>query len=108
MKKLLIALLLATSSAKAQFLSGNELYSLLTSRDTIDNVFAMGYVSGVFDNNLGSMHCATGGGVSIGQVSDIAKNYLERNPEIRNISADLLVIASLARVWPCSTKKKGT
>ena len=108
MKKLLIALLLVTSNAKAQFLTGNELYARLTSRDTPEKIFAAGYVSGVFDTGHGTFHCATGSNVTIGQVSDIAKNYLEQNPEVRNISADLLVTASFARVWPCSLKKKGT
>ena len=108
MKKLLIALLLVTSSAKAQFLTGNDLYTRITSADGLDKIFAAGYISGVFDTGHGTFHCATGSKLTIGQIIDVSKNYLEQNPEVRNISADLVVTASFARVWPCSLKKKGS
>lgn len=107
MKKLLIVLLLATSSAKAQFLSGNELYSRMTSTEDYKRIYAMGYVAGVVDTGNRALHCITQG-VTVGQVFDVAKKYLEQNPEVRDFSADSLLTIAFAQVWPCAHKKKGT
>jgi hypothetical protein len=107
MKKLLIVLLLATSSAKAQFLSGNELYSSITAAEDYKRLYAMGYVAGVADTGNKALHCINQG-VTMGQVFDVAKKYLERNPEIRDFSADSLLTIAFAQAWPCAHKKKGT
>lgn len=107
MKKLLIVLLLATSSARAQFLSGNELYSNITATEDYKRLYAMGYVAGIADVGNKALHCINQG-VTMGQVFDVTKKYLERNPEIRDYAAESLVVVALAQAWPCATKKKGT
>ena len=107
MKKLLAILLLTASSAQAQFLSGNELYSSITSSEDYKRLYAIGYVAGIADLGNKTLHCINQG-VTMGQVFDVAKRYLERNPEIRDYSAESLVSLALAQAWPCPTKKRGT
>lgn len=108
MKRLLLVFLLSTSSVRAEFLSGNELYAHLTSSESLDRIFGMGYVAGVYDTGLSVLHCPTSNSITLKQAVDITKNYLSRHPEIREKSADVLINAALARVWPCATKGRGT
>lgn len=107
MKKTLAALLMVPCMAHAEFWSGNTLLSRMNG-DNIDQVQAYGYVMGVFDTAAGVDHCGQGTpGLTVKQVSDIAKQYLEQNPNIRNLTADLLVRAAFGRIWPCANKKNG-
>ena len=104
MKKLLVALLMVPAVAHAGFLDGNELFKRMTSSDVTDRIHALGYVVGVYDAYESDNHCAPSG-VTAGQVRDVVKLYFDRNPEVRNYQADILIRDALRRVWPCAKKK---
>ena len=105
MKKLLIALLFVPCIARAEFMTGNDLYERLVSSDVIKNMVALGYVMGVFDTGQGLVHCAPRTNTITGhQINDIAKRYLEANPSNRHVSADLLVSNAFTIVWPCPNR----
>jgi hypothetical protein len=101
MKKLIAGLLLVPCIASAEFWTGNTLLQSMKGTN-MDQIQAYGYVMGVFDTAAGVDHCGqSAGNVTVGQVNDIAKQYIEQNPSIRHFSADLLVRAAFARTWPC-------
>jgi hypothetical protein len=101
MKKFIAGLLMVPCVASAEFWTGNKLLTHMQGSN-MDQVQAYGYVMGVFDTAAGVDHCGQGAGnVTVGQINDIAKQYLEQNPSIRHFSADLLVRAAFARTWPC-------
>lgn len=106
MKKLLAALCFIPAMASAEFISGNELYKDLRSEEVVDRVYALGYIAGVSDAGQGGSHCIPNT-VSLGQIQDMAINYLRKNPEIRNLSADVLLSMMLMERWPCKNKQKG-
>ena len=103
MNKFLISLCLLCSSAHAEFMDGNRLISDMRSNSVASQMFAMGYVSGVFDMGRGFFHCAPAQ-ATIGQVNDMVQNYLTQMPGERNKSADVLVNRVLATQWPCPKK----
>jgi hypothetical protein len=108
MKKLIAVVMLMPTLAYAEFFSGNELLSKMNSADYMDRAQAIGYVQGVFDAGQHVKHCTPdGAGVSAGQVQDIVKDYLNKNPATRNFSADLLITDALKRIWPCANQSKG-
>lgn len=106
MKKLLLATALLCISAYAQpssiLYSGQELYNKLTN----DRLSAMGYIAGVADAQSGVTICIPPGQVTLGQMSDMVKQTLERLPSERHLSADIFVQATLEKRWPCA--KRGT
>jgi len=90
-------------SANASFLSGNTLLDRLNGEQYERN-FAMGYIAGAFDAGHMIYHCAPPT-VTLGQIRDLVKMSLEANPVNRETVADLLVIGSLAKSYPCARKK---
>lgn len=81
--------------------SGQELYIKLNS----DRLSAMGYIAGVADAQSGVTICIPPNMVTLGQMSDMVKQMLERTPSERHLPADIFVQAALEQRWPC--KKKG-
>ena len=106
MKKVMASLLFLPTMASAEFISGNMLHQRMQSSDHIDRAFAIGYVIGVADAGLNVLHCASNQ-VTSGQTRDVVKLYLEKNPSLRDTSADILVVAALSQAWPCPKKKSG-
>jgi hypothetical protein len=108
MKKLLAGLLFVPVMAHAEFWTGNKLFTHMQGTN-MDQVQAYGYVMGVFDTDAGVGHCGNNAGnITVGQINDIAKQYLEQNPSIRHFPADILVRAAFGRTWPCpKDNKKG-
>jgi hypothetical protein len=104
MKKLLIVLLVAPSIASAAFFDGNKLLSHMKSKELWENAMAAGYVMGVFDTYQGEGHCAAPN-VTAGQSRDVVRKYLENNPEVRDVSADLLSLVALSIAFPCKETK---
>jgi hypothetical protein len=107
MRTTLLTLLIAASfSAQAQpssiLYSGQELYNKLSN----DRLSAMGYIAGVADSQSGVTVCIPPGQVTLGQMSDMVKQTLERIPSERHLSADIFVQATLEKRWPCA--KRGT
>src|SRR6266568_1097745 len=83
--------LAASSPATAGFLSGNELWQDLTAAQRIDGgknsqsdylpaARGVGYVTGVVDALDGSSFCLPGK-VTLGQIKDIASNWLRDHPD---------------------------
>ena len=107
MRAVAVGLLLLCSSANAgSFYSGNQLLNLLRSDNQVERSVAMGYIAGAVDMGDGIMFCVTADTVTIGQVRDILRNYLESTPAIRHMSADSIIIELFKRLWPCP--KRGT
>jgi len=106
MRKLLAVLMLVPVMANAEFVSGNELYADLTSEHTASRMYALGYLAGVSDSGHNLTHCIPST-VNLGQIQDMAINYLRKNAEIRNLSADVLIGLMLLERWPCKNKSKG-
>jgi hypothetical protein len=107
MRTTLLTLLIAASfSAQAQpssiLYSGQELYNKLSN----DRLSAMGYIAGVADSQSGVTVCIPPGQITLGQMSDMVKQTLERIPSERHLSADIFVQATLEKRWPCA--KRGT
>lgn len=106
MKTALLALLTAASlSAHAQngsiMYSGQDLYTRITSNPALAN----GYIAGVHDTQSGVTICIPPNMVTLGQMSDMVKQMLERTPSERHLPADIFVQAALEQRFPC--KKKG-
>jgi hypothetical protein len=97
-------LLFASVAAHAQpssiLYSGQELYNKLSN----DRLSAMGYIAGVADSMSGITICIPPGQVTLGQMSDMVKQTLERLPSERHLSAEIFVQATLEKRWPCSKK----
>lgn len=101
-KIIIVLLLLPNPFARAEFETGNKLYQNMTSNSTGEKMYAIGYVAGVFDAWQHISHCPPTNNVTLGQVHDLIKNYLEYNPAIRHRTADVLIKEVLQKTWPCS------
>jgi len=106
MKNLLAALFFVPTIASAQFHTGNNLYSDLLSESTGKRMYALGYLAGVADYGDNGAHCIPST-VTLGQIQDMAIDFLRSNAEIRNLSADVLIGMMLMERWPCKNKPKG-
>lgn len=106
MKKTLIALLLVSSPALAEYKDGNALYADLSdeSPTMVNQALGLGYVLGVVDAYAKTAICIPNG-VQAGQVQGVVKNYLYVRPESRHYSADSLVVNAVKAVWPCRNGK---
>ena len=104
MKHLLTCLtLLLSFSAQAQYVNGNRLYERMTSSNTSQTMWALGYVTGVADSFDGEFFCLPNT-VTVGQMSDIVQKSLVARPQERHLRADVLIMLALVDVFPC---KKG-
>lgn len=102
MRKWPVILLLATGPARAEFFSGNDLYERMRSRDAFAHTEVLMYIAGVSDAHRSIISCPTPD-VSLGQLYDMVKSYLERFPERRSRTGDSIVAAVMRPVWPCRT-----
>jgi len=103
MRAAALILALAASSAQAQFVDGNELFARMTGNAAQVNN-AVGYVMGVADAELGTLWCPPAN-VTVRQVFDMTKQFLEAVPEKRHESASAFVIAATRVTWPCKPKQ---
>lgn len=103
MKHLLVILWIClTLPAHAEFYSGNDLYKRLQSTNAVDQGLALGYIAGAFDTLSSRLICPPSN-VTMGQVRDIVRMWLENNPQTRHFSADSLVLSTFKSVWPCDS-----
>lgn len=100
---LALGMALAAMSAQAQFVDGNKLLRFMQG-DAMDRVHGYGYVSGVYDVMKNVMFCPPTN-VTVGQVNDMVKIFLEQNPQHRSLIGDEIVVHVLKTAWPC---KKGS
>jgi hypothetical protein len=106
MKKYIAILLMAPVVSHAAFMNGNTLLSRMNG-DQTDRIVAIGYVMGVSDATETILHCS-GQSVTSGQTRDVVKKWLEKNPEMRDLAANYLVIQALSEAFPCPKKGRGT
>jgi len=99
---MLIGLVLSCS-AHAQFKTGNKLYEQITSSSQMDQMNAIGYVTGVADTLQLALVCAPAS-INAGQLLDMTKQYLERVPARRHLAADSLILEVLRAAWPCKER----
>lgn len=91
-------------SAQAQIKTGNRLLQDLNGEHS-ERMNAFGYIAGVTDMAQGFVFCGPAG-VTLGQVIDMTKLYLENNPSVRQLAADVIVTRVLSATWPCAKKSQ--
>ena len=100
MKRALVLVALMARTAHAEFWDGNTLLQRMTGNHS-EQMNALGYVMGVADSYNGKEFCPRSGNITSGQINDVVKVYLERNPSLRHLTGDLLTMVALSQVWPC-------
>ena len=105
---IIIAMLLASTPAKAEFFSGNDLATKLNSSNTIDQAVALGFIQGVFDVYVSITICPpnNAAGITAGQLNDMIKNYLNNNPALRHHTAESIINEALKALWPCKQPRR--
>lgn len=107
MRALVLSLLMAAGAARAEFLNGNMLYERLNEPvGSVGYSLAMGYVAGVHDARAGVEICAPSS-LTIGQSSDMVRQWLRDNPAERHRTADQIVVHVLSSRFPCKQKQGG-
>lgn len=101
MKRLVLALALFSGAAQAEFMDGNDLLDKMNGSN-MDKMLALGYVMAASDAARGVRICNVPPTVTAGQTHDMVKAYLERFPQVRHFTADVLVGRALEVMWPCS------
>jgi hypothetical protein len=104
--RIAVALLLVCSTAQAEFFTGNDLLAKMDAESVVERSVALGYVVGVSDMGDGVIHCPPNH-ITTGQVRDMVRSYLVRNPSERHLSADILVNKILKATWPCKPSGRG-
>lgn len=104
MKPIILALALATPVAQAEFVSGNDLLSRMNGQP-MEQVFASGYVAGVFDSLRGASLICPPDGVTVGQVRDMVRQLLVSAPSERHQPGNRFVVAALTTAWPCKQQQ---
>jgi len=97
---ILCTALLVGGAARAEFFDGNTLLQRMTGNHS-EQMNALDYVMGVADSYNGKEFCPRSGNITSGQINDVVKVYLERNPSLRHLTGDLLTMVALSQVWPC-------
>jgi hypothetical protein len=102
----LIGLMLSCAAHAQQssvLFTGQDLHTRITSNP----VWAYGYISGVADSQSGVTVCIPPNTVTVGQMTDMVKQSLERLPSERHMAADLFVQVTLSNRWPCAKRGGG-
>ena len=105
-RHVIAAIALAAGAAHAEFWDGNRLLQHMNGVPG-EQMMALGYVMGAADAVRGVHFCPPSGAITAGQVNDVVKQQLDRNPALRHLTADTLVAASLGSVWPCKREGSG-
>jgi len=108
MKKLLIlaawaAVLPAQAQPSSILITGQELLARMAD----NRMWVFGYVAGVADSQSGVTICIPPGQVTVGQMTDMVKQSLERVPSERHLAADIYVQVTLSNRWPCAKRGGG-
>ena len=94
------ALIAASASANAQFVTGNNLLNHMESKSHGDKMYGIGYVVGVIDSMNGYVFCLPRS-FTVGQAFDMVQNYLTNVPADRHLAADVITGKVLAASFPC-------
>jgi hypothetical protein len=107
MKKLLLLLLFSCSTAHAGvYENGNTLLRDMDGTE-MAKMYALGYIVGAADAYGNMDLLCIPGTVTKGQLNDVVHISLKTNPSMRDLPADLLVLAALGVYWECEAKPKG-
>jgi hypothetical protein len=106
MKALLVGLMFVCTSASAMYENGNRLLNDIEGT-SMAKMYALGYITGVADSyDDGDLLCIPET-VTKGQLNDVVHISLKTNPSMRDLPANLLVLAALGVYWECEKKPKG-
>jgi hypothetical protein len=89
--------------ARAEFVTGNDLYTKCVSNAPEDKFWCLGFVTGVFDTlptGPKGLVCP-GPNVTAGQVHGVVVKNLQEHPTMRNLPAAFLVGTALGVAFPC-------
>lgn len=95
---------MTAGTASAEFMSGNDLLSLLRSQERHERTAADGYIMGVHDTGRGVVHCSPNA-VTLSQVRDMSVQFITAAATARHKSADSLVMAVLQEAFPCPKRQ---
>ena len=106
-RTLLLGAALLAFSARAAFISGNDLHEWLSGDET-SRGWGQIYVMAVADTHQAIVNqkarkpyfCLVAG-VEDQQLGDAVRQYLQKHPETRHRSAGRLVIGALTAAFPC-------
>lgn len=106
MKKWLMVMLMLPAIVRAEFYTGNDLYTRLNDTNSVVNqMVALGYVIGVYDVGVRVIFCpGRESGITAGQINDMVRNWLYANPQRRHESAEKLVLDIFKQTWPCANR----
>ena len=105
MKALLAGLLFVCTSAHAIYENGNMVLRDIEGQG-MARMYALGYIVGVADSFNDNEALCIPGTVTKGQLNDVVHLSLRQNPSMRDLPADLLVLAALGVHWECENKPK--
>lgn len=103
---IVVLLLFVCNIAQAYFETGNSLFAKVSRQPTGDThnyselMSGVGYIVGVFDAYRGEYYYDAPGGLTQGQIVDIAKKYLEEHPEKRHKPAIELLLEAFQEAFP--------
>jgi hypothetical protein len=103
MKYLLVAaFFLLPGLARAEFDTGNDVWSVCTDNAAGHNYLCVGMTTAYFDMMLASGYQCAAPAADRGQVRDVVLKYLSDNPAIRNRPASQLAMTSLTAAFQCA------
>ena len=106
MKKLLLGLMFVCTGASAMYEDGNRLLNDIEGT-AMGRMYALGYIVGAADAYGNVDLLCIPQTVTKGQLHDVVHISLKNNPSMRDLPADLLVLAALGVYWDCPNKPKG-
>lgn len=95
-----------SGAARAEFFTGNDLYSKMTSTNVVEQAQSLGYVMGVYDAYVHIHFCPKEQGITAGQILDLSRQALAAMPATRHQQAYLLLRETFKAVWPCGTRQQ--
>lgn len=107
---LLMVMLFCSAPASSRgyvYKTGADLLEALRQGTGLEHAYALNYIAGVVDATSGSAtregFCfdLTQESLKVSQVADVVMPFLEKNPQMKDRPASLLVAAALAEKWPC-------
>jgi hypothetical protein len=95
---------IAAEHANGYFKTGNEIKTMLEARSPLDNIEALGYVTGVADGVMQVGLVCAPPQVTTGQIQAVALKYMRDNPDILHMPSYGIIGRALIDTWPCKRK----
>jgi len=107
---LALALALVSGPARAEYFeTGRDLHLKCKAAGTAQQVFCFGFIIGIADvmedNPLDGRSACIPRNATIQQVTGVVIEFLDRNPDIRDFTAESLVVQALSEKYPCAKPK---